>query len=542
MVRVNPFGNDDLFLFLPETFLAAGVLLLFLGEIIFSNRRTKRWTLTVLAMAALASSGTAAVALWSLKPTSAFAAQVAVDPVSCFFKIFFVVITAVAILTSLLSKELPPALLGEYLALLLSVTLGMFLMASANNLLTIYLGIELVSIVSFALAGYRLRDRRSTEAALKYVVFGGVASGVMLFGISLAYGLTGSVDLSAINRFLAAWSAGRTPASMALLGKAFPLTLTVSLLFIFAGIAYKIAAVPFHMWTPDVYEGAPTPFVGFLSVGPKAAGFALLMRVVTTVLVTAGPTGMVAGRGFAADSSGNLYSVADLPLGTLLGLIAVATMTLGNLAAIPQNNVKRLLAYSSIAHAGYILMGFVVLSESALQAVLLYLAIYFVMNIGAFTVVQAVRDRTGGETLTEFRGLSARAPALAMAMAIFLLSLTGIPPLAGFVAKFYLFAAVIQRGGFWYVILALIGVINSAISLYYYMRVVRAMYLTAPATEQPLAPHRGYLAVIYALVLAVLTLGVYWAPLSDSARQSLTFYRDKSIPDAAAIVDTHIAH
>ncbi|MEE8408588.1 MAG: NADH-quinone oxidoreductase subunit N [Myxococcota bacterium] len=523
---MQAFNPGDLWLILPEIVLGVSILTLIVGDLALRDPRWKRWLLTPLALIGLFATAAAVTdlsgALFSgeLQPTGAFTNQVAIDPIGTFFKLLFLAVTVVGVLTSLISKELPDRHMGEYYALLLCITFGMFLMASANDLLMIYLGVEMVSIVSYAMAGYRLHDKRSSEAALKYVLFGGVASGLMLFGISLFYGLFGTLELTEINTALSAWTAEQFTASVGVETKIFPLTVLLSLVFIFAGIGYKIAVVPFHMWSPDVYEGAPTPFTGFLSVGPKAAGFALLMRFFIGAFVHPGGE-----SGFMTDSRGFMDLAIDLPLPAMIGIIAAATMTLGNLAAIPQNNVKRLLAYSSIAHAGYLLMGFVVLSESAMHAVVLYLVIYYVMNIGAFTVCAAVRDRTGGESLQDFRGLGSREPMLAVAMVIFLLSLTGLPPLAGFIGKFYLFAAIIEHGGTWYWVLALIAIVNSAISLYYYMRVARAMFFTAPARDEPLRAGAGYLTVTAMLALPVLILGLYWAPLSRSVRESIVFYR-----------------
>ena len=272
------------------------------------------------------------------------------------------------------------------------------------------------------------------------------------------------------------------------------------------------------MWSPDVYEGAPTPFTAFLSVGPKAAGFALLIRFIFQGLIGSGPA---SNNGFLTDAHGMAHMSFDTPFLVTLGIIAALSMTVGNLAAIPQNNVKRMLAYSSIAHAGYLMMGVVVLSTSALHAVLLYLVFYYLMNFGAFTVCQAVRDSTGGEMLHHFRGLGTRSPLLAMAMTVFLLSLTGLPPLAGFIGKFYLFASVIERGGFWYLILALIGVINSAISLYYYLKVVKAMYFTEATEKTTMHIHRGYVFLTSGLAVLTVIGGLYWAPLSHDLKQSL---------------------
>jgi NADH-quinone oxidoreductase subunit N len=486
------FNPADVGLILPEMVLGGAILLLFIGDLVVEEPRKKRWILTLLALggllacAATVAAAGGAMLSGAVPATSAFAGQLAVDPIGTLFKVIFIAIAVVGVLASLLSKELPDKHIGEYHALLLSITLGMFLMASANDLLMVYLGVELVSIVSYAMAGYRLHDKRSSEAALKYVIYGGAASGLMLFGISLFYGLFGTLELTAVNHALASWSAGEYGAALTSGARVFPLTVLASILFIFAGIAYKIAAVPFHMWSPDVYEGAPTPFTGFLSVGPKAAGFALLMR-----------------------------------------------FFVGAVLSVTQTDVKRLLAYSSIAHAGYILMGFVVLSEAAVRSVVFYLVIYFFMNMGAFLVVQAVRDRTGGELIHDFRGLGSRSPLLAVAMVIFLLSLTGLPPLAGFVAKFYVFMAVIERGGTWYYVLAVIAAANSAVSLYYSMRIARAMFLTEPLTTEPLREGAGYAGLTAALVVPVLVLGLYWSPVYESIRSSTAFFRSRQPPRVA---------
>ncbi|OGQ90860.1 MAG: hypothetical protein A2289_06630 [Deltaproteobacteria bacterium RIFOXYA12_FULL_58_15] len=546
---MSAFQVVDLTRFVPELLLGGCILFLFIGDLLVRDERKKRIFLTALALAGLASAAAAVIpTFWgnvqaalgiesyaTQDIVAAFSGQVAFDPVATVFKILFLVITGVAIFTSLLSDELPDRHMGEYYALLLSITFGMFLMASANDMLMIYLGVELVSIVSYAMAGYRPRDKRSSEAALKYVIYGGAASGVMLFGISLLYGLFGSTELTTMHHAIVSWaSRGELPVVDGVIAtaKLFPLTVLLAIVFVFVGIGYKIAVVPFHMWSPDVYEGAPTPFTGFLSVGPKAAGFALLMRFFVGLFVADGQNGYAATDGFMA-------MAIDLPLPAMIGIIAAATMTVGNLAAIPQTNVKRLLAYSSIAHAGYLLMGFVVLSVSSLHAVIFYLCIYFLMNMGAFAVCQAVRDRTGGELLHDFRGLGKREPILAVAMVIFLLSLTGLPPLAGFVGKFYIFAAVIERGGYWYWTLALIGVLNSAVSLFYYMRVARAMFLTEPLTDEPLRAKRGYLALSTVLVVPVVVLGLYWAPVSESIRGSLAFFRSQPMSAAAhpSVVD-----
>lgn len=518
----------DIGRFVPEFILAATVLLLLVGDLVIASAAKKRRALTGVALLGVLAAGLVLL-LRGQQAQSIFMGQIAIDPISNLFKLLFVAVAVVSLITALLSRELPDRNMGEYYALLVSITFGMFLMASANDLLMAYLGIEMVSIVSYALAGYRLHDKRSSEAALKYVVYGGAASGIMLFGISLFYGLFGTTEFTAIHHAMKNWEAQHFAESLAAGGRIFPLTVITSFAMIFAGIGYKIAVVPFHMWSPDVYEGAPTPFTGFLSVGPKAAGFVLFMRMFIGNFVDPGSDG---GPGFLINSDGVMPLGIDVPLPAMLGVVAAATMTFGNLAAIPQNNVKRLLAYSSIAHAGYLMLGFVVLSEAAIHAVSFYLVIYYLMNIGAFTVCQVVRDRTGGELLHDFCGLGTREPVIAIFMTIFLLSLTGLPPLAGFIGKFYLFAAVLERGGYWYVALAVLGVLNSAVSLYYYLKIARAMWLSEPIVERTPAPvSRWYTVITGALAIPTLILGLYWAPLSGSIRENMAFYRSPA-PDA----------
>jgi NADH-quinone oxidoreductase subunit N len=369
-------------------------------------------------------------------------------------------------------------------------------MAGATNLLMAYLALEFVSLTSYVLTGTLRHDRRSGEASLKYLIYGGVASGTMIYGMSWIFGLTGAMDYAGINTALASSDANAAALSIAIL-----LTL--------AGFGYKIAAVPFHMWAPDVYTGAPIPVTAFLSVGSKAAGFAMLLRFFYPALSRLGPGGQW-----------ELLGGANWP--QLVLVLSMVTMTLGNLAAIQQTNIKRLLAYSSIAHAGYLLMGFVVLSDEGLRAVLFYLIAYYLMNIGAFLIVMVVVNASGREDIEGFRGLAWRGGALpAVAMAVFLFSLAGIPPLGGFIGKFYLFAAVVRAEFYG---LALVGALNSVVSLYYYARVVRTMFLDFPQggeTTVSIDAFNGGLAV--ALAASTVVLGVYWAPLVGLAGRSVHF-------------------
>jgi NADH-quinone oxidoreductase subunit N len=455
--------------FRPELVLTFGTMALFILDLFWKDQpgRPAR-----LATGALLVFGLAAFFLAS-QPAGArslFNGMIATDSFATFFKWLFLLAAGLTVLIAAPGKDFPSARIGEFYGLLAATVLGLFLMASATDLLMVYLSIELVSLCSYVLAGFKKGDRRAAEASLKYVIYGGVASGVMLFGMSYLYGLLGTTSLGALFGHIQHLQATGLPAA------ATKLTLVVAVVLVTAGVGYKIAAVPWHMWCPDVYEGAPTPFTAFLSVGPKAAGFAVALRIFYGAL--SGPSAVVPGFGEA---------VGGLPWPAIIGVMAAATMTLGNFTALAQTNLKRLLAYSSIAHAGYMLMGLSAASDRGTQAIMIYLLIYVVMNLGSFLVVILVAEATGSESILDYRGLAKRHPLAATAFAIFLFSLTGIPPFAGFVGKWYLFVAVIDRipgpGGNWYAILAIIGALNSAVSLYYYVRVIRAMFIDQPYAE-----------------------------------------------------------
>lgn len=413
------------------------------------------------------------------------------DGFSRFFLWLAIIATTLVLILASQSAELSRHRFPEFAALLLTIAIGISLMAGTRDLLMAYLAMEMVSYSSYVLTGFKRNNLFSHEAALKYVIYGGVASGVMVFGISLLYGLTGSTGFSAI---AAALSQGG-PVLAA--GKSGLLAGVVSLTMIFTGLCFKIAAVPFHMWSPDVYQGAPTPFTGFLSVAPKAAGFALLLRFVIALLPQAGP-----------ELSGSMLAI--------LGLISAVTMTLGNLSAINQNNIKRLLAYSSIGHAGYMLMAVVLVDQVGAGAVLLYLGIYLIMNLGAFAVVQIVADKLGSEEIADYKGLGYKAPLLGVLLSIYLFSLAGLPPLAGFIGKFFLFAALINNSGFWYMILAVVGILNSVVGLFYYTRIMREMYMKA---EEPAAAKLtvALAPLLVILALPIFILGLWWVPLQNWA-------------------------
>ncbi len=483
--------------FIPEFILIGLMLVLMLVDVMIQREKTP-W----LGMIALAGSVIALIAVFaqaSLPPTGLFNNMMAIDPFSWFFKILFLGSMVMVVFLSMSSLELAGRNVGEYFILLTATTIGMFWMASATNLLTIFISIETVSITSFALASYLKTVKRSSEAGLKYTIYGAFSSGLMLYGLSLLYGLTGSLNIIEISKILST-------------SQPHPLTLFISVLLILAGFGYKIASVPFHFWAPDVYEGAPTPVTAFLSVGPKAAGFAMLIRFFNTGLAT-------------TEDGAIWYTVADVNWPQLLAVISAATMTLGNLIAIKQNNIKRLLAYSSIAHAGYALMGAVLLTREGVYATMFYLAAYYLMNLGAFFVVVICQDLIKSERIEDYRGLGFRAPAVAAAMTIFLFSLTGLPVTVGFVGKFYLLAALV-RGGEQYIWLAVVAVINTVISLFYYARIFKAMYLESTGdlalARIPVAP--AALALLAILAVPTVLLGAYWAPLFDLTVSSVKFF------------------
>ena len=408
--------------------------------------------------------------LWSAEPVTTFAGAYVLDPYSLFFKALFLIGGAVVVLLSSDYFRNLPRGYGEYFFLLIVVVLGCSLLASANDLIVAYIAFEMISLSSYVLAGYLRFNRRSNEAGVKYFLYGAAASATMLYGFSWVYGLNASTRLPGL--FGGGLHAPTTAGA-------------VGLALILVGLGYKIAMAPFQAWVPDVYEGAPTPVTAFLSVAPKLAGFAFLMRLLMSV-------------------GGNL--LPNWP--AALAVLAVLTMFSGNLMALGQTNLKRMLAYSSVAHAGYILIGVVVFSAGSfnLAAVLYYLAAYLVMNLGAFAVAILVERNTGRELITDYGGLAKSQPALALAMTVFLLSLIGIPPTAGFMGKLLIFGAALNTPPWGW--LAVVGIINAVISVYYYLNVVREMYF-GPGTPHPLAVWPwGVRVAIGLLCLATLVLGV----------------------------------
>ena len=405
-------------------------------------------------------------------PAYSFNDSYVVDHLSLFFICIFTISSALAILLSVEYNEREGIRAGEYYALILFCTVGMILLASSTDMIMIFLGIEIVSICLYVLAGIRRNDHRSNEAALKYFLLGAFATGFLLYGMTLVYGSTGSTNLFKIAEFVKNPSAQSNPLLM------------MGLVLLVIGFGFKVASVPFHMWAPDVYQGAPTPVTAFMAVGPKAAAFAAFFRVF-------------------ADAFPEMSSSWEM----LLSIIAVLSMFVGNLGAIMQTNIKRMLAFSSISHAGYILMAVIAKDSLGSSSLLFYMLSYAFMTFGIFGIV-IILGRKGEENLEikNYSGLAYKHPVIALSMTIFLLSLGGLPPFAGFVAKFYLFSAAMQEG---LLTLVIIAVLNSAISFYYYLKVVVFMYMKEPEAEFKISLTPITLFVILIGVIGTINLGIF---------------------------------
>jgi NADH-quinone oxidoreductase subunit N len=409
-----------------------------------------------------------------------------VDNYSRFFKLIFLLGTGLTILISMKYLEDEAIQYGEYFALVLFATVGMMIMASGAELITIFLGLEVMSVSLYVLAGYTRMRLESNESALKYYVLGSFAAGFLLYGIALIYGSTGTTEIKGIAKYIAA-SGFQSP------------TMIMGMALLVIGFGFKAALVPFHMWTPDVYEGAPAPITAFMSAGPKAAAFAAFVRVFMEALPS-----------------------LQVEWTALLWIIAALTMTTGNVIALVQDNIKRMLAYSSIAHAGYVMVAFLAAGELGIPSIMYYMLVYTFMNIGAFAIITVLAGR--GEKrirIQDYRGLGYSNPYAAVAMSLFLFSLAGIPPTGGFMGKFYIFSAAIKEG---YVGLAIIGVINSVVSVYYYLRVTIAMYMeeTSPAVgvEGQLAFSPAIIVAICISAYGVLSLGLFPATYVALAKLS----------------------
>ena len=463
----------------PELLLLLAGLIILGLDAISPHKEEKAW-LPRVTLAGLAAALVAAIMLWGYN--TRVLAVLSCDPFALVIKMVALVAMGIVVLVSDVYIRAHSRYQGEFYALLLFSTLAICLLGGATNLIMVYLAFEFLSITSYILTGYLREDKRSTEAAIKYFLYGAAVSSIMLYGMSWFYGLTGTTDLASIASALTeTWRPVILP----------------SLVFVAAGFAFKIGAVPFHQWAPDAYEGAPTPVTAFLSVCPKIAGFAVILRVLMTALPPSG-LGILGGDWRA-----------------LLMAISAITMTFGNLVAMWQTNIKRMLAYSSIAQAGYILVGVVSASERGVTAVLLYLLAYAVTNLGAFAVVIAFSNQIGSDEIEDYAGLHKRAPGLALILIICLLSLAGIPLTAGFIGKLWLFSAAYEAGLLW---LAAIGVINSVISVSYYWKIIRAIYLLPAETEERLSTSPALSVALGLAVTGVFAVGIFPGLLLDLLR------------------------
>jgi len=427
----------------------------------------------------------------SVAPTAIFTNAVIIDPFSTVVKILMVVGTLFTIYLSIQSKDIYPHMKSEFAILAIGVLIGGMLLASANNMLTSYLGIETLSILSYIMATLKKNDDRSSEAGVKYVLYGGVASGAMVFGISHIFGVFGTIQFVEIYPMIK----GLTNMQMAVLIPAF--------IFFFVGLGYKIAVVPFHMWAPDVYEGAPIPVTTFFALIPKMAGLAILLRVTMIFF-------------------GDQNTVMHVSWVGVLQVVAALTMIVGNVTAIAQKSVKRMLAYSSIGHAGFMLLGVVVVDDVGVSAVLFYMVTYLFMTLVAFFITSFVADKYGNDHFERFSGLGFRYPLMGVVMAAVMFSLTGLPPFAGFIAKFNIFYAAINQKLY---TLVLIGGLTSVISFYFYVKLIRFMFF-APAESEETIGGFGYLnqGIITALALPVLFLGIFWSGLITKIFHAKLFF------------------
>jgi len=489
----------NLELFVPELSLAAFAIVVILLDL-FVQRKGVLAVVSVvgLVVAAGVTIAMAMTDMWGNDPQAIFNNMLAVDNFALFFKLLFLGIAALVILATVDYASKLARFQGEYYALVLLSALGMMLMAATTELISIYIALELTSISLYALVGF-LKDPKSTESSLKYLLLGAIASAVLLYGMALVFGVTGKTQLGEIAQVIQAMSLDTVSANPALI---------LGIVLLVAGFGFKIAAVPFHMWVPDVYEGAPTPITAYLSVGSKAAGFAIILRVFYSAF--------------------GLSDWLSLNWGLIFAVLAAIGMTLGNVVALPQTNIKRMLGYSSIAQAGYLMVGLAAVGLAPAadilgrSGVLFFLAGYAVANLGAFIAIIAISNKLDSDLIQDYSGMIKRAPLLALALTLCLISLIGMPPAAGFMAKFYIFSGAIQHDLLWLVIIA---VINSVISAYYYLRVVKVMWFGEPSSEEKV-PSSVALRVALALsCLGVLLLGIipgYIMKLAETAARMFT--------------------
>jgi NADH-quinone oxidoreductase subunit N len=473
------YTSTDHFVLVPAIMLALFGCAVLLFDFLLPEPKHRKYLIFLVALGVVFTGG----ALWRqhvflaanhLDQLTAFGGALTIDATALFFNWIFLAASLIVALISYNYLEIEGEHRGEYYGLILLATCGMFFLAAGTDLVTLFIGLELMALCFYVMVGFLRSDKRSNEAAMKYLLLGSFSSGFLVYGFSVLYGISGSTRLSDIAVALAARQASDPLVILALV------TTSVGLLF-------KVSAVPFHMWAPDTYEGAPTTVTAYLAVASKAASFAFLLRMFT----------------------GPLASTRDV-WAPLLAVVAVLSMTVGNLAAITQSNVKRLLAYSSISHAGYILLGLVAGNETGVQGVLVYVLVYTFMNLGAFLVLVALRRKgLPGEDIDDFAGLVHKSPGYAFLMLIFLLSLAGIPPTAGFIGKYFIFLSLIQTGHY---TLAVVATLYVAVAIYYYFRIVRSMFVGVLTEGTPIATSFGLKLALAITGIMTLAIGIYPQP------------------------------
>ncbi|MCA1633516.1 MAG: NADH-quinone oxidoreductase subunit N [Acidobacteria bacterium] len=526
-LEIQAIAPADFYLLLPELILSvAGIMVMLVDA--FTRRAGRRWATGGLSLVGLGAAAASSIWLWDSTPTlpaSAFNGMILLDPMRLSFTLVFILIAALTILVSMVWVERESLPAGEFHTLLIFATVGMMLMASGGDLVILFLGLEILSIATYVLAGFRKSDLRSNESSLKYFILGSFSSAFLLYGIALVYGATAheiiiqpQVAGEAVGRVIEAGTTNIGEIAERLNDGLYPPLLFVGAAMMLIGFGFKIATAPFHVWTPDVYEGAPTPVTAFMAAGPKAAGFAAFMRVF-----------LFAFPFIAATSGAGQQTGAQLHHTWLYALevLAILTMTVGNVVALVQDNVKRMLAYSSIAHAGYALVGFVAAGaaeadqqrDDAVAAVIFYLLVYAVMNLGAFAVVTLVARSGDRRTdVEDYRGIGFRSPVLSLTLSLFLLSLLGVPLTAGFMGKVMVFGEALSHGYIWLVV---IGVLNTAISVYYYLRLIVVMFFRERTTEwgAPRVPASVALVLVITVV-GVLYLGIFPGRVLDAFRST----------------------
>jgi NADH-quinone oxidoreductase subunit N len=474
-----PFVMPNLAPAMPEIVMTILAVLMLMAELVIKRKET-------LAVCTIIAGGIVSYTLVGSMGTT-FGGLFVSDGYSTFFKLIFIVNLMLTALISTKYLETLRINFGEYYSLILFATLGMMLMASAADIIILYLGLELMALSTYILAGFIRYDMKSNEAAMKYLLLGAFASAILLYGTSMIYGLTGTTNLRDIAAYIMNTGLAANP------------MLTFSMVLFAVAFSFKIAAVPFHMWAPDAYEGAPTPITAFMSVGPKAAGFAVFGRVFITA-----------------------FGSVHINWAPVLIAIAILTMAVGNIVALSQTNIKRMLAYSSIAHAGYMLLGIIAGTPDGIASVLNYMFIYAFMNIGAFAVVIMLRSETfKGEEISDYQGLAKTHPTAAALMLVFMFSLTGIPPMAGFMGKFYLFMSAVHADYTWLVIVA---VMFSAISAYFYLRIVMLMYMKEPNEAVQLNSSPGIGLALAVTAAAVVVIGILPSKLLAFARIAVSAF------------------